>query len=80
MKDDSSLREQVRERYAREAKRVLQGTRASCCGSGPAPLGDNPITSNLYGHGETGGLPAEAIAASNRLARTAAIGKTSRGK
>jgi len=64
MKDDSSLREQVRERYAREAKRVLQGTQASCCGSGPAPLGDNPITSNLYGHGETGGLPAEAIAAS----------------
>jgi ubiquinone/menaquinone biosynthesis C-methylase UbiE len=64
MKDDSSLREQVRERYAREAKRVLQGTQASCCGSGSAPLGDNPITSNLYGRGETGGLPAEAIAAS----------------
>ncbi len=64
MKDDSSLREQVRERYAGEAKRVLEAAQASCCGSGSAPLGDNPITSNLYGDGETGGLPAEAIAAS----------------
>jgi arsenite methyltransferase len=64
MKDDSSVREQVRERYAREASRVLGGARATCCGGEPSSLRENPITSNLYEQGETSGLPAEAVAAS----------------
>ena len=64
MQGDSSLKEQVKERYAREAKRVLGGAQASCCGSGSVPRCDDPITSNLYGHDETSDLPAEAIAAS----------------
>src|SRR6266481_1887176 len=58
---NESIREKVREEYARVAQRVTdQG--ASCCGSA-APAG-NPITSNLYGDSETASLPVEAIAAS----------------
>jgi len=58
---NESIREKVREEYAQAALRVTkQG--GSCCGSA-APEG-NPITSNLYGDGETTALPAEAVAAS----------------
>lgn len=77
MPDTTSIREQVRERYAEEARRVHQkpekssccaGTpkaapsKPSCCGSN-ASAGD-PITSNLYQDHEKAGLPAEAIEAS----------------
>jgi arsenite methyltransferase len=58
---EPSIKEQVRESYARAARRVTD-KEGSCCGSA-APCG-NPITSNLYGDGETGALPAEAVAAS----------------
>jgi arsenite methyltransferase len=58
---NESIRETVRREYAQAATRVAnQG--GSCCGAA-APAG-NPITSNLYGDGETSTLPAEAIAAS----------------
>ncbi|MGO9449879.1 MAG: arsenite methyltransferase [Candidatus Binataceae bacterium] len=79
MEDNTSIREQVRERYAEEARRVRQNSdKASCCGSAPtvaqpkpsccgsaasAECGD-PITSNLYQDDEKAGLPADAIAAS----------------
>ncbi len=61
MEDQASIKEQVRERYAREAERARNTTKASCCGS--ASRGD-PITSNLYADGETADLPAEAVAVS----------------
>jgi len=61
MNDESSVKEQVRENYARAARRVTQ-TEDGCCGTA-APCG-NPITSNLYADSETGALPAEAVAAS----------------
>lgn len=58
---NESIREEVRKEYAKAARRVTdQG--GSCCGSA-APAG-NPITTNLYGDGETTALPAEAVAAS----------------
>jgi arsenite methyltransferase len=56
-----SIKETVRQSYARAAQRVSSQD-GGCCGSA-APCG-NPITSNLYGDGETGTLPAEAVAAS----------------
>jgi arsenite methyltransferase len=73
MEDTASIREQVRERYAEEARRVRKNS--SCCGRSPkvAPAkpsccGSNvsadPITSNLYQDHEKDGLPADAIAAS----------------
>jgi arsenite methyltransferase len=57
-----SIKETVRQSYARAAQRVSNQDGGGCCGSA-APCG-NPITSNLYGDGETGTLPAEAVAAS----------------
>jgi arsenite methyltransferase len=59
--DETSIKEQVRESYARAARRVTGG-KDGCCGTA-APCG-NPITSNLYADSEQAGLPAEAVAAS----------------
>jgi len=63
MDDKASIREQVRERYAREAERVRSGCEKACCGVAPAPSSD-PITSNLYHEREVGSLPGDAVAAS----------------
>ena len=62
MENESSIKEQVRENYAREARRVTEGAKASCCG-GAQPNYD-AITSNLYADNEKCSLPAEAVAAS----------------
>ena len=77
MHDNDSIKEQVRERYAEEARRVRQNSdQPSCCGGAPAVskskpscCGSNasagdPITSNLYLDDEKAGLPADAVAAS----------------
>ncbi len=58
---EPSIKEQVRESYARAARRVSSQDGA-CCGTA-TPCG-NPITSNLYPDSETGALPTEAVAAS----------------
>ena len=58
----SAIKEQVRENYARAARRVTSQESGGCCGTA-APCG-NPITSNLYADSETGALPTEAVAAS----------------
>jgi arsenite methyltransferase len=58
---NESIRETVREEYAKAARRVTDQA-GSCCGAA-APAG-NPITSNLYGKDETASLPGEAVAAS----------------
>jgi len=73
----AGLREEVRERYAQAARVVLArtaGTSAgccgssadeSCCGSGSAALDSaDCFGSQLYGAGETDGLPEEAVLAS----------------
>ena len=58
---DASIKEQVRENYARAARRVSnEGDK--CCGTSSA-CGD-PITSNLYADSEKAALPAQAVAAS----------------
>jgi len=75
MSSSDSIKETVRENYARAALRVLNNEAAentgccapkkdtACCGSSAKPNWD-PITSNLYADSETAGLPADAVAAS----------------
>ena len=56
----TNVQDVVREKYGEIARSVGSG---SCCG--PAGCGAaDPITSNLYSDAETGGLPANAVAAS----------------
>ncbi len=58
-----AIKDAVRERYGREALRVVSG-RAACCGETSSSCEADPITGNLYGEAETAGLPEAAVAAS----------------
>jgi SAM-dependent methyltransferase len=64
MDEKASIREQVRERYAREAERVRSGSGSACCGSGAPAASSDPITSNLYAEADVASLPGDAVAAS----------------
>lgn len=58
------IKDIVKEKYGQAALRVTSGG-SSCCGANPAVNGNcDPITSNLYNDGQTGGLPEEAVLAS----------------
>ena len=59
---ETNLKDAVREKYGKAARRAASGAGASCCG-GEAACAD-PITSNLYGISETANLPAEAVSVS----------------
>ncbi|HTQ23486.1 MAG TPA: arsenite methyltransferase [Candidatus Binataceae bacterium] len=79
MDDQSSIKDQVRENYARAARRVArQQSGGGCCGTA-APCG-NPITSNLYNDSETGALPAEAVAASLGCGNPTALAELKAGE
>jgi SAM-dependent methyltransferase len=61
----------VKARYGEAARRVLQGSKASCCGSvssgcgsAPATGADDPMTADLYNADQTGCLPPDAVLAS----------------
>ena len=57
------LKEVIQQKYGEAATRAAQGKdKGGCCGTS-CGCGD-PITSNLYGEGETASLPEEAVAAS----------------
>lgn len=74
---NESVRETVREEYAKAARRVTdQG--GSCCGAA-APAG-NPITSNLYAKDETASLPVEAVAASLGCGNPSALAELKPGE
>src|SRR5882724_1929845 len=60
---DKDLKDIVKAKYGQAALRVRSGGNAYC-GSAPSRGECDPITSNLYGAGETAGLPAQAVAAS----------------
>jgi SAM-dependent methyltransferase len=77
--DQNSIKEQVRERYAREAERALRNSgKASCCG-GASSCGD-PITSNLYADHEKAGLPEDAVAASLGCGNPTALAELKSGE
>ncbi len=61
--DETEIKQEVRERYAREALKVRDAKGSACCGSS-ANVRTDPITSNLYADAETALIPAEALAAS----------------
>ena len=58
----ASIKDIVRDNYAEAARRVGGG--GSCCGARADLAGDDPITSKLYGKGETSALPEAAVLAS----------------
>jgi SAM-dependent methyltransferase len=74
----SAIKEQVRENYARAARRVTSQASGGCCGTA-APCG-NPITSNLYADSETGALPAAAVAASLGCGNPTALAELKAGE
>ena len=79
MEDQNSIKEQVREQYAREAERVLQNSgKASCCGSTNSSY--EPITSNLYAEDEKAALLAEAVAASLGCGNPTALAELKQGE
>jgi SAM-dependent methyltransferase len=61
---EESIKDIVKAKYGAAALRVTAGSGSSCCGSASSRGGADPITSNLYGCGETAALPVEAVAAS----------------
>src|SRR5207249_754291 len=70
------IKEVVREKYGQVALKVGSG-QGSCCGQ--AGQGD-PITSNLYEHGQTAGLPAEVISASLGCGNPTALAQLNPGE
>jgi arsenite methyltransferase len=60
---DRELKDLVKEKYGQAALRVTSGQPTSYCEASSRGAVD-PITSNLYGCGETAELPADAVAAS----------------
>jgi len=62
--DQDDIKAVVKDKYGKAALRVTSGGGSSCCGSASSRGQADPITSNLYGCGETAALPAEAVAAS----------------
>jgi len=62
MNAESTIRQQVREKYADVARAVAQSGAQACCGSGLRCC--DPITTNLYSAGETGIVPEKAVRAS----------------
>jgi ubiquinone/menaquinone biosynthesis C-methylase UbiE len=93
--EETSIREQVRERYAEEARRVREKSekteKTSCCGGAPkvakakpsccgSDASADPITSNLYLDDEKAGLPPEAIAASLGCGNPTALAELKEGE
>jgi arsenite methyltransferase len=61
---DRELKDQVKQKYGQAALRVIGGQASSCCDGASTRGAVDPVTSNLYGCGETADLPAEAVAGS----------------
>jgi arsenite methyltransferase len=89
----SSLREQVRSRYAEAARAVLEprpgvtaqciedSATGSCCGTGSAaPDSADCFGGRLYGEGETDGLPEEAVQASLGCGNPLAVAELREGE
>jgi len=86
MSNKESIKEAVRQNYARAALSVSnQG--AACCGTsnessccGTSSACSNPITSNLYSEGEKSALPPDAVAASLGCGNPTALAKLKPGE
>src|SRR5258707_10857082 len=75
---EPNIQEVVKEKYGAAAKQVAEG-KTACCGGGASLSGCDPITRNLYGEAEKGGLPADAVAASLGCGNPTALAKLQAG-
>jgi arsenite methyltransferase len=80
----TDIKEIVREKYGEAAKRVSAGKTNCCCCGGTAaegiPSARDPITSGLYGEGETELLPTAAVSASLGCGNPTALAELSPGE
>ena len=76
--DESSIKQEVREVYAREARKVRDGKEFGCCG--PSVGSYEAITSNLYEQGETAELPTQTLAASLGCGNPTALAELKQGE
>ncbi len=74
------VKDTVRERYGEVARRVADGTTASCCGGSCGGAGGDPITSNLYSDAQTAVLPREAVLASLGCGNPTALAELREGE
>src|SRR5262245_20485044 len=77
---EKDLKDVVKDKYGKAALRVAAGGDASCCGTASSRGERDPITSNLYGCGETSELPAEAVAASLGCGNPTALAQLNAGE
>jgi len=79
--NEEDLRATVRERYAKAAREVAQGTTTSCCStSGCGGSAGDPITSDLYQKAETATLPEKAVLASLGCGNPTALAELNPGE
>src|SRR5438876_2839156 len=77
-----NIKEVVQEKYGAAAKRAASGQGSACCGTSAASSieGCDPITSNLYGDGETSAVPEMALRASLGCGNLTALAKLQAGE
>ncbi len=83
--NETALKETVRERYAKAARRVSDGKAGSCgpvssCCGAAAGTGHDPITSGLYDEVQAGQLPGEALLASLGCGNPTALAELAPGE
>ena len=77
---DDAIRDAVKRKYGQAALRVLSGGASACCDSASSSGTCDPVTSNLYGEGETAGLPQDAVAASLGCGNPSALAELKAGE
>src|SRR5258708_1583290 len=77
-----NIKDVVQEKYGAAAKRAASGQGSGCCGTSAASSieGCDPITSNLYGEGETSAVPEMALRASLGCGNPTALAKLEPGE
>jgi len=77
-----NIKDVVQEKYGAAAKRAASGQGSACCGTSAASSieGCDPITSNLYGEGETSDVPEMALRASLGCGNPTALAKLEPGE
>ncbi len=78
--EERELKDVVKEKYGQAALRVAGGQEASCCESASSRGAADPITSDLYGCGETAELPETAVAASLGCGNPTALAELHEGE
>ncbi|PYM19019.1 MAG: arsenite S-adenosylmethyltransferase [Candidatus Rokuibacteriota bacterium] len=80
MVSDEAIRDVVRQKYGQAALRVTTAGSTSCCGTASSRGTCDPVTSNLYGEGETADLPETAVAASLGCGNPTALAELAPGE